>query len=48
MATNDEIKKELLRKSELISKVLSSGKDVELRKTKDGISVVELVKKVIK
>ena len=31
-----------------IAEVLSKGKDVEIRTSKDGISVIEIVKKVLK
>ena len=41
--TADEVRK----KADIIGKALNSGKDVELRKTKDGISVTELTKKRI-
>ena len=41
--TADEVRK----KADIIGKALNSGKDVELRRTKGGISVTELTKKRI-
>ena len=45
--TEDKITAEIARKADIIAKSLKSGKDVEIRKTANGISVTEIKKTVV-
>lgn len=42
-----EIKLKIIEQAETISKIIAHGKDVELRKSANGVSVAEVTKKVI-
>lgn len=42
-----DIENKLIKKIPDIARVLSSGKDCELRKTSSGIAVVSVTKKVV-
>lgn len=42
-----ELKVLVENQSEIIAKILKNGNDCEIRKLKDGISVVEVRKKVV-
>lgn len=42
-----EIKLKIIEQAETIAKAISKGKDVELRKSANGISVCEVSKKVV-
>lgn len=44
---DDKLKAELISKADEIVKRLKTGKDIELRKTSKGISIVEIRKTVI-
>lgn len=46
--TEREIKEKIIERAEQISKILKKGKDCELRKSPDGVVVIEVDKKVIK
>lgn len=39
-----EIKMKIIEQAETIAKVLAKGKDVEVRKCKDGVTVAEVSK----
>lgn len=41
------LEEEIKSKAEIIAKSLEKGKDVEIRRSKDGITIAELGKKVI-
>lgn len=43
MTLSEQIK----QNAEKIAEILSKGKDVEIRKSKDGVSVAEVSKKVV-
>lgn len=42
-----KIKTEIIDKIDAVTKALKSGKDVELRKTANGVSVTEVSKRVV-
>lgn len=42
-----ELKLKVIENAETIAKAVHSGKDVEIRKSKTGISVAEISKKVV-
>ena len=44
----DEIRQKVIERADIIAEVISKGKDVEIRKSKDGISIAAVTKKVIK
>lgn len=48
MANERLIKMSIIENAELIAKSLAKGKDVELRKSVNGVSVAEVEKKVVK
>lgn len=44
----EQIKEQIIEKSDMIAEILSKGKkDVELRKSANGVSVAEVSKKVV-
>lgn len=43
-----ELKIHLQDRMEDMSKILEKGKDIEVRKSRDGITIAEISKKVIK
>ena len=44
----EQIKEQIIEKSDVIAEILSKGKkDVELRKSANGVSVAEVTKKVV-
>lgn len=43
----DKIKADIINKIDAVVKALKQGKDVELRKTANGISVTEINKRVV-
>lgn len=45
--TSNDLKIDIIEKAEIIAKSLKAGKDVEIRKTANGISVTEIAKKVV-
>lgn len=45
--TERDLKVQIIEKAEVIAKAMANGKDVELRKTANGISVCEISKKVV-
>lgn len=45
--TKDKIELIIIEKAGQIAKALSSGKDVELRKSANGVTVAEVTKKVV-
>lgn len=45
--SEEKVKKEITDKIDAIAKAILHGKDVELRKTANGISVCEVSKKVV-
>lgn len=45
--TERDLKVQIIEKAEVIAKAMAHGKDVELRKTANGISVCEISKKVV-
>lgn len=47
MANERQIKMSIIENAELIAKSLAKGKDVELRKSVNGVTVAEVSKKVI-
>lgn len=47
MADIKKIHADIIGKSEEIAKSIAKGKDVELRKSANGISVAEISKKVV-
>nr|DAT64368.1 MAG TPA: hypothetical protein [Caudoviricetes sp.] len=44
---NEKLKADIIMKAEIIAKSLDKGKDVELRKSSNGVSVAEVSKKVV-
>lgn len=44
----EKIIRDINRKSGMIADILGRGRDVEIRKSKDGISVAEVTRKVVK
>lgn len=46
-SVEDRISKMIINNAEVIAKSLANGRDVEIRKTKGGISVAEIRKTVI-
>ena len=42
-----DLKQQIIEKAEVIAKAMAHGKDVELRKTANGVSVCEISKKVV-
>ena len=45
---DDFLTHDIKNNAEKIARILYSGKDVEIRKNKDGISIAEISKKVVK
>lgn len=45
--SEQDLKLQIIEKAEVIAKAMSHGKDVELRKTANGISVCEVSKKIV-
>ena len=45
--TEREIKVKIIEQADTIAKAISRGKDVEIRKSSNGISVAEISKKVV-
>lgn len=45
--TEIKVKQEIIDKIDAIAKAILHGKDVELRKTANGISVCEVSKKIV-
>lgn len=45
--TDDRIKLQLIDKADLIVKALKIGKDIEIRKSSNGITIAEVKKTVI-
>ena len=45
--TESKVKQEIIDKIDAIAKAILHGKDVELRKTANGISVCEVSKKIV-
>lgn len=45
--TERDIKLQIIEKADVIAKAMAHGKDVELRKTANGISVCEVSKKIV-
>ncbi len=43
----NKIKADIIAKIDFVAKALKQGKDVELRKTANGVSVTEVTKKVV-
>ena len=46
--TEQQIELAIIKKSKEMAKILHRGKDIELRKSASGVSIAEVVKKVIK
>ena len=46
--TEKQLEVKIIERSKDIAKIISKGKDVEIRKTANGISVAEISKKVIR
>ena len=46
--TERELKMRVEESAELVAKILSKGKDVEIRKSHTGISIAEISKKVVR
>ena len=44
---NEKLKADIIMKAEIIANALTKGKDVELRKSSNGVSVAEVSKKVV-
>ena len=42
-----DIKLQIIEKAEVSAKAMAQGKDVELRKTANGVSVCEVSKKIV-
>lgn len=42
-----DLKLQIIEKAEVIAKAIAHGKDVELRKTANGVSVCEISKKIV-
>ena len=42
-----EIKLKIIEQAETIAKAIARGKDVELRKSANGVSIAEISKKVV-
>jgi ribosomal protein L15 len=45
--TEKDLKTKIIEKSDDISKILSKGKDCEIRKSANGVTVAEVSKKVV-
>ena len=45
--TEQQIKVKIIEQAETIAKAISRGKDVELRKSANGVTVAEISKKVV-
>lgn len=45
--TEREIKVKIIEQAETIAKAISRGKDVEIRKSANGVSIAEISKKVV-
>lgn len=45
--TEREIAMKIIENSALIAKIIKNGKDCEIRKSKDGISIAEVTKRVV-
>ena len=43
----DELKQEIVNKAQIICDLLKKGSDVEIRRSKDGVTVAEVKKKVV-
>lgn len=46
--TEQQIELAIIKKSKEMAKILYKGKDIELRKSASGVSIAEVVKKVIR
>lgn len=46
--TEKQLEVKIIERSKDIAKIISKGKDVEIRKSANGISVAEISKKVIR
>lgn len=47
MTNTDKIKMAIIENAEIMAKTLTKGKDLEIRKSANGVSVAEVDKKVI-
>lgn len=47
MTSTDKIKLSIIQNAETMAKSLSRGKDLEVRKSSNGVSVAEVDKKVV-
>ena len=47
MATERELKTQIIEKAGEMAKILAKGKDCELRKSASGVSISEISKKVV-
>lgn len=47
MTNTDKIKIAIIENAEIMAKALSKGKDLEIRKSANGVSVAEVDKKVV-
>ena len=47
MTNTDKIKLSIIQNAETMAKALSRGKDLEIRKSSNGVSVAEVDKKVV-
>ena len=47
MTNTDKIKLSIIQNAETMAKSLSKGKDLEIRKSQNGVSVAEVDKKVV-
>lgn len=47
MTNTDKIKLSIIQNADLMAKSLSKGKDLEIRKSQNGVSVAEVDKKVV-
>ena len=47
MTSTDKIKLSIIQNAETMAKALSRGKDLEIRKSSNGVSVAEVDKKVV-
>lgn len=47
MTNTDKIKLSIIQNAETMAKSLSKGKDIEIRKSSNGVSIAEVDKKVV-
>lgn len=47
MTSTDKIKMAIIENAEIMAKALTKGKDLEIRKSANGVSVAEVDKKVV-